>query len=108
MSPLNSRAKGKRAEQAFINEYLRPYWPAAARNVDQSKTDKRDVVEVAGVHFQIKAVESLSIWAALAQACTEADPTDIPVVAFKRNRSKWFCALEADELIALLRLREAL
>lgn len=107
MSPINSRAKGKRSEQAFINEHLRPYWPEAARNVDQTKADKRDVVAVKGVHFQIKAVEALNIWKALEQAQSEASPLDLPVVAFKRNRSGWFCALPADELIALLRLKDS-
>jgi hypothetical protein len=51
-------------------------------------------------------VESLNIWRALDQAITEAASTDIPVVAFKRNRSPWFAALELDELIPLLRLKE--
>jgi hypothetical protein len=51
-------------------------------------------------------VESLNIWKALNQAITEADPKDVPVVAFKRNRSPWFAALELDELIPLLRLKE--
>jgi hypothetical protein len=108
MSPINSRAKGKRAEQAFINRHLREHWPEAARNIDQCRDDKRDVVAVKGVHFQIKAVEALNIWKALAQAEGEARDLDLPVVAFKRNRSEWYCALPADELIALLRLREAL
>lgn len=107
MSPINSRAKGKRAEQDFINRHLRPYWPEAARNIDQFRDDKRDVIAVNGVHFQCKHVESLNIWAALAQAESEASPLDLPVVAFKRNRSPWYAALPADELIALLRLRES-
>jgi hypothetical protein len=28
-------------------------------------------------------------------------------VAFRRSRSPWYCVIEADELVALLRLRES-
>ena len=107
MSPINSRRKGKEGEQEFINLHLAPHWPEARRNLEQHTGDKRDCLEVAGVHFQIKRVESLNIWTALNQAITEANDHDLPVVAFRRNRSPWYGALEMSELIALLRLREA-
>ncbi len=103
---VNSRAKGKRGELEFINQHLRPYWPDACRNIDQFGSDKRDCLNVAGVHWQIKRTERLDMWGALAQAHDEAASTDLPVVAFRRNRSNWFCTLEASELVALLRLRE--
>jgi hypothetical protein len=107
MSPLNSRAKGRRGENEFVKAHLLEHWPQAKRNLDQFGDDKRDCVEVAGIHFQVKRVEKLNIWAALDQAISEAAPQDVPVVAFRRNRSAWFGALEMDELIPLLRLREA-
>jgi hypothetical protein len=107
VSPINSRRKGKVGEQDFINKILRPYWPEASRNIDQFRDDKRDVLAVEGVHFQIKRTEALNIWAALAQAESESAEHDLPVVAFRRNRSKWYCVLEADELMALLRLRDS-
>ena len=104
---INSRAKGKKGEQEFINEHLIPYWPEAKRNIDQFGDDKRDCLNVAGVHWQIKRTEHLELWKAINQAETEAAPTDLPVVAFRRNRSKWMCIVDAEELVALLRLREA-
>lgn len=107
MSPLNSRRKGAAGELEFINLHLRPYWPDACRNIDQTRDDKRDCLNVAGTHFQIKRTESLRLYAALAQAESEAASTDLPVVAFRRSRSKWYCVLDAAELVALLRLREA-
>lgn len=106
MSPLNSRNKGAAGEREFINLHLRPYWPQACRNIDQYGTDKRDCLNVAGVHWQIKRTERLGLWAAIEQAESEAAVTDLPVVAFRRNRSKWFCVVDAAELVALLRLRE--
>lgn len=106
MSPLNSRAKGKRAELQLCR-ILTQTWPEAGRNLDQYGNRKMDVINTPGVHWQCKHVERLNIWAALEQALSESAPSDLPVVAFKRNRSPWYGALELDELIALLRLKEA-
>ena len=105
MSPINSRAKGKRAELA-LTKILIPYWPEAKRNLDQFKGDTRDVIDVAGCHFQIKRVEALRLWDAIHQARDEAAQHDIPIVAFRKNNEQWHCIIEADELIALLRLKE--
>lgn len=104
---INSHRKGKRCELEFIAKHLVQYWPAACRNLDQFKGDGRDVLNVPGLHFQVKSVEKLNIWVALTQAETEAAQGDLPIVAFKRKRSAWYCALPADELVALLRLRES-
>lgn len=106
MSP-DSRRKGARGELEFINNHLRPFWPDACRNIDQFGPRKEDCLNVVGVHWQIKRTERLELWAAIKQAETEAAQTDLPVVAFRRNKSKWYCVLEASELVALLRMREA-
>jgi hypothetical protein len=103
--PVNSRAKGKRAELALA-QILVPYWPEVCRNLDQFGAKKQDMLGTPGVHWQVKHVESLNIWKALNQAITEADPKDVPIVAFRRNRSPWYAALELDELIPRLRLKE--
>ena len=42
----------------------------------------------------------------LLQACEEAG-TNVPVVAFRRNRSGWYAALPFDDLAALLELRHS-
>lgn len=103
---VNSRRKGARGELEFIQRHLAPFWPGACRNLDQFKDDKRDCLNVAGVHWQIKRTESLRVWAAIEQAESEATATDLPVVAFRRNRSRWYCIVDAEELVALLRMRE--
>lgn len=99
---MNSRAKGAKAEREFIGVHLAPLWPQACRNLDQFGDDKRDSLHVAGVHWQIKRVEKLNIWAALRQAETEAASSDIPVVAFRRNHGGWYCAMAADYATGLL------
>lgn len=106
MSPVNSRAKGKAGELEFIRLHLAEHWPEAKRNLDQFGDDTRDVIGVAGCHFQLKRTERLRVWDAIQQAETEAAEHDIPIVAFRRNRGKWYCIIEASELIPLLRMRE--
>lgn len=106
MSPINSRAKGARGEREFIQQFLIPHWPAAKRNLDQFGADKRDCLEVAGVHWQIKRTESLKLWAAIAQAEDEATAGDLPAVAFRRNRSPWYVVLAADVAVPLLAGRD--
>lgn len=103
---LDSRRKGMRGEREFIERHLAPYWPEAKRNLDQFGDDKRDCINVAGAHWQIKRVEKLHIWTALQQAESEAMGADVPIVAFRRNRSGWYCALPAELFVALLAWRE--
>lgn len=98
----SSRRKGARGELEFIQQHLVPYFPEAKRNLDQFGEDKRDCVNVAGAHFQIKRVERLNIWAAITQAETEATGADVPIVAFRRNLCGWYCALSAEHLTGLL------
>jgi hypothetical protein len=101
----DSRAKGARGEREFIARHLVPYWPEAKRNLDQFGEDKRDCIRVGGVHWQIKRTERLQLWAGLQQAEREAIGGDLPVLAFRRNRSLWYCALDAEALIGLLNWR---
>jgi hypothetical protein len=99
---LNARAKGARGEREFITRYLVPFWPEAKRNLDQFGDDKRDCLQVAGVHFQIKRTERLELWAAIRQAEQEAIGADVPVVAFRRNRSGWYVCVDAGTFVATL------
>lgn len=98
----NSRAKGAAAEREFASRHLAVYWPEVGRNVDQYGQDKRDLIRCGGVHWQCKRQERLNIWAALNQAQQEAIGGDLPVVAFRRNRSSWYVALAADDFVPLL------
>jgi hypothetical protein len=97
----NSRAKGARGEREFIAQHLVSWWPEAGRNLDQYDEDKRDVVTVAGIHWQIKRKERLNIWEALAQAHGEAIGGAVPVVAFRRNHSAWYCAAAAADFVPM-------
>jgi hypothetical protein len=103
---VNSRDKGKRGELEFIHRHLAVYWPEAKRNIDQFGEDKRDALGCAGVHWQIKRTEHLELWKAIRQAEMEAIGNDVPVVAFRRNRSGWYCIAPAEFLTALIAWRD--
>jgi len=103
---MDSRAKGARGELEFIHRHLAPYWPDAKRNLDQFGDDKRDAIQCAGIHWQIKRTERLELWRAIRQAEQEAIGSDVPVVAFRRNHSGWYCVAPADFLCALIAWRD--
>ena len=56
------------------------------------------------ISIECKNVEKLSIWAALAQAESNAKDWQ-PVLMFRKNNTKMYAAIEAAELMALLRVR---
>jgi hypothetical protein len=103
-----SRSKGNRAEREII-DLLRSFgWKGARRNFQSGGQGGGDVIGgPEGVHVEVKHRERCSIWDWIAQAQAEARPTDIPVVFFRRNRSQWYAAVPADELLALIKHRES-
>lgn len=103
---MNSRAKGQRGEREFCGVLLER-WPhlPIARGL-QARGGGVEVPDITGfpaVHFEVKRVESLNIWAALDQAERDAEPNALlPVVAFRRNRSDWYIAQPADDWFNLV------
>lgn len=104
---INSCAKGKRFERA-VAKTLAALFPHVAKNARRGRQysgspDSPDVVAMPGVHVEAKHVERLNIWDALAQA--ERDAGDqIPIVIFKRNRSKMFMAMRLEDAPAFVDL----
>lgn len=75
------------------------------REMGQSGTDVRLSAEAKRyIIFDVecKAVESLNIWSALAQAESNTEKGRVPLVVFKRNRSKVYACLELDKLLWLM------
>ena len=98
---INSRQKGARYER-HIAKVLREHGFTAERGQQHAGgQDSPDVKHnLTGIHFEAKHVEKLNIWEALEQA--ERDAGDnIPVVVFKRNRTKDYVALSLDDFIDL-------
>lgn len=109
---MNSRSKGQRGEREWAN-ILRVEFPDLAGEIRrglQSRGGGAEVADVEGIpgyHFEVKRVENLAIWKSLAQAESDADPGDIPVLAFRRNFGKWYVAIDAAHFFDLLQSRQA-
>ena len=103
---MNSREKGKRGERRWRDVLRAAGFQKAHRGVQYSGgSDSPDVAcpELPGIHFEVKAVEALNIWRAMAQAIADAGAHKIPVVAHTRNRSGWLVTLRAEDWLALIR-----
>jgi len=102
---MNSREKGKRGERRWRDVLREAGFGKAYRGVQyEGSSDSPDVVcpELPGVHFEVKAVESLNVWKAMAQAIRDAGDKKIPVLAHTRNRAGWLVTMRAEDWLALV------
>lgn len=94
---INSKQKGKRGELAFAQWLRETFNIHAIRGVQYAgSADSPDVVGIAGVHIEVKNVENLNVYKAMAQARRDC-ATSIPIVAHKKNRTDWHITLEAKD-----------
>lgn len=102
MGKINSRDKGARYER-HIAQVLREHGYEAERGQQHAGgKDSPDVKHnMTGIHIEAKAVEHLNLWNALAQSERDAGADEIPVVVFKRNRSKDYIALSFENFLKL-------
>lgn len=103
---MNSREKGKRGERRWRDVLREAGFLKAHRGVQFSGSpDSPDVAcpELPGIHFEVKAVEKLNVWDAMAQAVHDAGPSKAPVVAHTRNRSGWLVTMRAEDWLTLIR-----
>jgi hypothetical protein len=103
----SARAKGGAGEREVV-EILRAHgWPRARRNFGSGSQGGGDLLEgPVDVSWEIKRCETVRIWQWLTQLLAAARPTDLPVLVFRRNRSRWWAAVPLEDLLALLRERE--
>lgn len=101
------RGKGNRGEREVIEILHSHGWGFARRNFQSGGQGGSDLTNgPADTAIEVKYCETARIWAWLAQCEAAARPTELPIVAFRRNHSKWYACVELEELLALLRLRE--
>lgn len=62
---------------------------------------KGDLYGAIPAHVEVKRTERLDLWGALAQAAAEC-AGKMPLMCFRRNRSRWYVALPLDDLLALM------
>lgn len=109
-TPLGRRAKGKgnRGEQEIIALLKAHGWTGARRNFASGGYGGGDVIGgPPATDWEIKRCERAQVWAWLAQLTAAASPTNLPVLAFRRNHSQWWACIPLEDLLELLQLRES-
>ena len=109
MKPRSAKNKGKRLQndvRDLILEKFDTLEPDDVRSITMGESGEDILLSPAARRLfpfsvECKAQESLSIWSALQQAESNAGK-HIPLLVFKRNRSKTYAVLEFDELLKLL------
>ena len=97
----SSRRKGARGERE-LRDLIRAAGFECERTGRSFDAPKDDLTHnIAGFHWEAKRRERVDIWAWLEQAARDAADR-IPVVAFRRSRSRWYAVLPADALLALI------
>lgn len=104
---INSRDKGARYER-YIAKRIREYGYEAERGCQHSGgKDSPDVKHnMKGLHLELKKVERLNIWNALAQSERDAGEDEIPAVVFAKNRSKDYVAVPFNDFLRIWRCYE--
>lgn len=101
---VDSREKGKRGERlaaAALRELFG--WTAdECRRAQQYKGTVEscdlEVSQTPDVHWEIKFVEKLNLWAAMARAVQDCGPK-VPVVMHKRSREDWLVTVRLSDLL---------
>jgi hypothetical protein len=100
---MNSCQKGKRGERAWRDELLAHGYSARRGQQFSGSPDSPDVVcaDLPALHFEVKAVERLNVYNAMAQAVGDAGGK-VSVVAHKRNRGEWLVTMRAADWFLML------
>jgi Holliday junction resolvase len=104
-----SRTKGATAEREVVQIIREHGWQQATRTSDGRRQFGRGDVAggPAGVHIEVKRQEKLNVPAAFRQIESDADVHDVPVLVHRPSRQQWMATLPLDELLALLKLKDA-
>lgn len=96
-----SRDKGARGERELCR-ILQARGYDAKRTFSQIDGDRADLFDaIPGYPIEGTHTERLELWTKLAQAAKAAGD-EVPVLAFRRNRSRWHVALPLDDFLDLL------
>lgn len=101
---INSKKKGAAGEREFAN-YCKKYGFNVRRTAQYNGKElesKADVVGIPGIHIEVKRVEKLNIHDAMEQAIRDSSSTkEIPIVAHRKNGTKWLITMTADNWFKL-------
>lgn len=94
-----SRNKGKRGELELSHALQKLGFPDARRSQQFcGSAISADLSGIPGIHAEVKRTETLSLYAAYAQAVRDAGGSDdIPVVFHRRNGKPWLVILSLED-----------
>lgn len=98
-----SRDKGKRGEREAAKELAKVLGCSARRGVQyQGGPGSPDVVvDIQGLHIEVKRTEAFRMWDALEQAYLDKPLGSAPVVLHRKNLKPWVAIVHLDDLPAL-------
>lgn len=98
---MNSREKGKRGELEMAS-ILKAYGYDARRGQQFcGKNGDADVVGLPYMHLEVKRVEHLNLYDAMAQSMHDAREGEIPVVMHRKNRCNWLVTMNLEDFMKL-------
>jgi len=100
-----SRTKGAQGEREWAKWLTSKGFEAKRGCQHAGGTDSPDVAGgIPGTHCEVKRVEKLNLYSAMAQAVKDSGGEKIPYVAHRRNREQWLVTVRAEELLAFAEL----
>ena len=96
-----SRDKGKRGERELANKLKEHGFNAQRGQQYCGANGDADVIGLPGIHIEVKRVERLSLYEALAQSKSDAKPGEMPIVAHRRNNCEWVVILPLEDWIEM-------
>lgn len=98
-----SRNKGKRGELELAHK-LQDYGYNARRSQQYAGINNdADVVGLPGIHCEVKRVERLNLYDAMAQSKHDAKNDEKPVVFHRKNHCEWLVTMRFDDFIEMYR-----
>ena len=107
MAPkINSRQKGASFER-WVANWFKTNWGCETRRGQQfaGGPESPDVVGLAGIHIEVKAVEKLQMQKAMDQSVRDAGDK-IPIVISKKNRKEPMVTVRLRDLDDFIRLMD--
>ena len=103
---INSKRKGAKGEIELAHK-LEEYGYNARRSVQYNGKDgQADVIGLPHIHVEVKRVEKLNIYDAIAQAIRDAKNGNLPAVFHRKNRCNWLVTMELDDFMKLYKAYE--
>ena len=102
MGKINSKRKGKRGELEWAR-FCRDQGYDVRRGQQYSGIGGADCVGLPGIHIEVKRVNRLNLYDALAQAKRDAPPGAIPIVAHRRDHCDWVVIMDARDWVRIYR-----